>query len=209
MIGIALEIFRQSHAKDYSQDRHKDVIKKLKFISRIEAGERINVNTVSTSSNSIFNSIYRSVFKESRTKTFSFLNEVIDRSFELIVLYKGSHKISDQITCSQIIEDITMSIHGLENLQSTYSEDRNFICDIDTLIGSIFARLIELYESNMYLPPKAKEKIMKILPRKEDMSLTESNSMSKVTELSSKVNSMSKSLALTTSSSPVYHSELD
>ena len=200
MIGIALEIFRQSYSKDYSQDRHKDVIKKLKFISKIEAGERINVNTVSTSSNTIFNSIYRSVFKESRSKTFFFLNEVIDRSFELILVYKNSNKISDKITCAQIIEDVTMSISGLENLQSTYSEDRNFICDIDTLIGSIFARLIELYESNIYLPPSTKEKIMKILP-KETSRFSESSHSSP--QFSSEQSSPQSSVQSSEQSSPI------
>jgi len=143
-----MDMFRHPNQHDYISDRHREIIKKLKFISRIESGERINVNNISTCSNSLFSSIYRSIFKEGRTKTFVFLNEIVDRSFELIILYQGSNKLSDKITCSQIVNDLSNCITGLKNLQSTYYEDRNFYCDIDTLIGSIFARLAEFYEVN-------------------------------------------------------------
>jgi hypothetical protein len=165
MLGLAIDLFRYPYQKDYSYDRHKDVIKKLKFISKIEPGERINVSTVSTTSHNLFSSIYRSIFKESRVKTFQFLNDVVDRSFELIVLYQDSTKISDRITCSQILEDLISTITGLKNLQTTYADDRNFYCDIDTLIGSIFARLAEFTENDtVYIIPETREKLLKIIP---------------------------------------------
>jgi len=163
MLGLAIDLIRYPYQRDVSYDRHKDVIKKLKFIARIESGERINVSTVSTTSHNLFSSLYRSIFKESRSKTFQFLNEVIDRSFELIVLYQESTKISDRITCSQILEDLVNSVTGLRNLQVTYADDRNFYCDIDTLIGSIFARLAEFYEGDIHITPDIKEKIRSIV----------------------------------------------
>ena len=163
MLGLAIDLIRYPYQRDVSYDRHKDVIKKLKFIARIESGERINVSTVSTTSHNLFSSLYRSIFKESRAKTFQFLNEVIDRSFELIVLYQESTKISDRITCSQILEDLVNCVTGLRNLQVTYAEDRNFYCDIDTLIGSIFARLAEFYEGDIHITPDIKEKIRSIV----------------------------------------------
>jgi hypothetical protein len=149
MIGhlLAMDMFSHPFQKEHSYDKHKDVMKKLKFISKIEPGDRINVNSISTSNNSLFSSIYRSIFKESRSKTYQFLNDVIDRSFELIVLYKDSDKMSDRITCSHILEDLHHSINGLKNLQITYNDDRSFNCDIDTLIGSIYARLAECHEN--------------------------------------------------------------
>jgi len=171
MFGLAMDVMRQPFHNDHSYDRHKDVIKKLKFISRIEVGERINVHSVSTASNNWFTSIYRSFFKESRAKTFQFLSEVIDRSFELIVIYQDSSKISDRITCAQILEDILGSIKGLTNVQQTYVEDRNFYCDIDTLIGSIFARLAEFHEKGcVFLTPETKARIKSILsPMKKEL----------------------------------------
>lgn len=159
-----MDMFRHPYQKEYTYDKHKDIIKKLKFISRIEPGERINVSSVSTTSHNFFSSIYRSIFRESRMKTFQFLNDVVDRSFELIVLYQESIKVSDRITCSQILEDLSNCTIGLKNLQTTYADDRNFYCDIDTLIGSIFARLAEFYDKdNVYVTPETKAKIKSIM----------------------------------------------
>jgi hypothetical protein len=171
MYGLAIDVFRQPFQKEYSYDRHKDVIKKLKFISKIEVGERINVSSVSTASDSWFGSLYRSFFKESRAKTFQFLSEVIDRSFELIILYQDSVKISDRITCAQILDDLLSSVKGLKNVQQTYHEDRNFYCDVDTLIGSIFARLAEFYEKDApFVTPEIKARIhFMIRPMNEDV----------------------------------------
>ena len=143
-----IDMFRSPSQKEFSYNHHKDIIKKLKFIGKIDPGDRINVNTVSTSSNSLFSSLYRIVFKESRAKTYQFLSDVIDRSFELIILYQSSKKMSDKITCSHIIEDLHHAITGLKNIQHTYMDDRNFYCDIDTLIGSIYARLAEYYQQD-------------------------------------------------------------
>ena len=156
MLSLALDLFRHSYNREHSNnfDRHKDIIKKLKFIAKIEGGERINVATVSTMPNNLYTSTYRTFYKESRMKTFQFLNDVIDRSFELIILHKDSAKVSDRITCSQIVEDLHLSVIGLTNLKVTYGDDRNFACDIDTLIGSIFARLAELYQQQNILIPE-------------------------------------------------------
>ena len=168
MINLAIDLFRNPYHKDYTYDRHREVIKKLKFISKIEPGERINVNNVSTASNNWFTSIYRSIFKESRAKTFQFLNDIIDRSFELISLYQDSGKTSDRITCSQILEDLNTSVIGLRNLQTTYSDDRNFSCDIDTLIGSVFARLAEIYERNdVYMNEETRSRMKGWFPTRE------------------------------------------
>ena len=165
MFGLALDICRFSSTdKEFVHDRHRDIIKKLKFITLIEQGERINVSTISTAHNNWFSSIYRSIFKESRQKTFQFLNEVIDRSFELIFLHKDSKKVSDRISCHQIIEDLMNSLVGIKHLQQTYSSDRNFYCDMETLLGSIFARLAELSSSKeISLTPTIKERLSRLL----------------------------------------------
>jgi len=144
-------------------------MKKLKFITLIEVGERINVSSISTSQQSWFSSIYRSIFKESRNKTFQFLNDVIDRSFELIFLYKDSKKLSDKISCYQILDDIMNSISGIRNIQQTYGEDRNFFCEMETLLATIFARLAEIYQSpGMDLTPIIREKLGKLLDYTHD-----------------------------------------
>jgi hypothetical protein len=168
MLKLAFDVCRLSSVeKDCIYDRHRDVMKKLKFITLIETGERINVSSISTSQQSWFSSIYRSIFKESRNKTFQFLNDVIDRSFELIFLYKDSKKLSDKISCYQILDDIMNSITGIRNIQQTYLSDRNFFCEMETLLASIFARLAELYQNpDMELSPSMREKLSLLLEKK-------------------------------------------
>lgn len=170
MLKIALDVCRfTSTEKECVYDRHREVMKKLKFITLIEVGERINVSSISTSQQSWFSSIYRSIFKESRNKTFQFLNDVIDRSFELIFLYKDSKKLSDKISCYQILDDIMNSISGIRNIQQTYGEDRNFFCEMETLLATIFARLAEIYQSpGMDLTPIIREKLGKLLDYTHD-----------------------------------------
>ena len=52
------------------------------------------------------------------------------------------------------------SINGLRNLQLTYADDRNFYCEVDTLIGSMCARLAEFYDKdNVYITEETKLKI--------------------------------------------------
>lgn len=167
MLKIALDVCRfSSSEKECVYDRHREVMKKLKFITLIEVGERINVSSISTSQQSWFSSIYRSIFKESRAKTFQFLNDVIDRSFELVTLYKGSKKLSDKISCYQIVDDIIGSVTGIRNIQQTYVEDRNFFCEMETLLASIFAKLAEIYQNDeMELTPVIKDKLARLLDR--------------------------------------------
>lgn len=184
MLGLAFDIcrFSASNDKDCVYDRHREIIKKLKFITMIESGERINVNTCSTSPNTLFSSFYRSIFKESRQKTFQFLNDIMDRSFELIFLYKESNKVSDQISCVQIVDDIMNSLVGIRNLQSTYQSDRNFYCEMETLLGSIYSRLAELYENrHIRLTPVARHKLRNLLVGSPQVTLSTSSSASSLT----------------------------
>ena len=162
MFGM-IDMFRSPSQKEFSYNHHKDIMKKLKFIGKIDPGDRINVNNVSTSSNSLFSSVYRILFKESRVKTYQFLSDIIDRSFELIILYQNSKKMSDKITCSHIIEDLHHAITGLKNIQHTYIDDRNFYCDIDTLIGSIYARLAEYYQQDHSIFTEEQRKRLHVL----------------------------------------------
>ena len=165
MLHLALDICKLSSMdKDNGMhDRHRDVMKKLKFITLIEPGERINVHSISTVQESWFSSVYRTIFKESRNKTFQFLSDVIDRSFELVALYKDSKRLSDRISCYQILEDIIHSITGIKNIQSTYATDRNFYCEMETLLSSIYARLAEIYQNDSFqLPPATKEKLTRL-----------------------------------------------
>lgn len=136
-----------SNDKNYGiTEKNRDTITKLKFISTLQSGEKIDVKNLRVETNTILTPIKRMLFGESRDTTITFLNSTIERSFEIIQAYCYSDKKSEQIFCSNIILDLAKCIEGLQNLQKTYKEDNLFVCNIDTIIENIKGKLIELKE---------------------------------------------------------------
>lgn len=121
-----------------------EIISQLKFISKIKPGEQVNVDNLSICSRNIFSGIYRSVYGESREKTFHYFSVTIRRAFEKIQAYSNSEKISERMICLNLIENLQTSMEGLENAKDTYKDDRRFVCDIETLIEGIQGKLGEL-----------------------------------------------------------------
>jgi len=139
MLGIAYDICRfTASEKDGVYDRHRDIIKKLKFVSMLKPGERINVHTCSVVPNTIFTSIYRSIFKEGRQTTFLFLNNIMERSFELVALYRENSRMSDKISCIQIIAD-----HRTNSVKTVIS--RNYLGRETFFFQHIYLRIGVLF----------------------------------------------------------------
>jgi hypothetical protein len=69
-----------------------------------------------------------------------------NRVFEIITHYTYTQKPIDKISIMSIINDLMLSINGLTNLQHTYSDDRLFVCHIQTLIEMINSKIREVKE---------------------------------------------------------------
>jgi hypothetical protein len=139
-------LFSTSDKKGNSIEMNKDILTKLKFISTFEVGQKIDCTNLRVESNTIITPIKRFFMGDSRDQTIKFLNNTIDRSFEILQVYLNSEKRSEQIICNNIINDLRGSIKGLDNLKETYKEDKIFVCSIDIIIESINAKLLELAE---------------------------------------------------------------
>ena len=63
------------------------------------------------------------------------------KTFEILKFYEKSTKTSDQIMCANLITDLKNSKNGLSNLKETYTLDVKFVCDLDTLLQTIDAKL--------------------------------------------------------------------
>jgi hypothetical protein len=136
-----------SNEKTYGViEKNRDTITKLKFITTLQSGQKIDVKNLQIETNNLFTPLKRMIYGESRETTINFFNTVIERSFEIIQAYCNSEKKSEQIFCSNIIFDLAKSIYGLQNIQKTYKEDNLFVCNIDTLIENITGKLMELKE---------------------------------------------------------------
>ena len=94
----------------------------------------------------MFTSISRLFNQESRDTTLNFLTATFNRVFEIITYYTYTQKPIDKISIMSIINDLSISINGLTNLQHTYSDDRLFVCHIQTLIEMINSKIREVKE---------------------------------------------------------------
>ena len=138
----------QSSHKNNKLEENNEIISNLKFIGKIKAGEQINIDSLSICSRNMFSGVYRSIYGESRDKTFHFFSLTIKRAFEKIQAYINSDRISDKMLCKNLIQNLYYSIEGLNNLKETYNDDRGFVCDLETLIENIQLRLEELKMTN-------------------------------------------------------------
>ena len=133
-----------------------DIIPKLKFISRLNKGDKINVKNLYIQPNNFFNKISRSfIHIDDRTNTLIFVNNTVKKGFDLFLQHIESPNPFDNILCQNILCDLKNSINGLLNLKETYGDDIMFICKIDSLIEEIQARLIDI--DNKYKIPCSKE----------------------------------------------------
>ena len=122
-----------------------EIISKIKFIGRIQKGEKINVRNMCVQQNNWITKISRTFFTcDDRINAFHFVENIMKRAFEIISLNRTSLKISDTCLVSNMIADIKESIKGIENLKEAYASDIMYCCKLDTLIQDTNSRLTEL-----------------------------------------------------------------
>lgn len=128
---------------------NEDIIPKLKFISKINKGDKINVKNMFIQPNNMISKIIRSFFQiDDRSNTLLFVNNTIKKGFELFQSYAESNNPFDAMLCQNILQDLKNAKNGLMNLKETYNSDIMFICKIDSLLEEIDAKICEL--SNRY-----------------------------------------------------------
>ena len=156
-------------------DCNKETISRLKFIGKIQIGDKINLKSMYMQTDSIITQLLRTVFQDNRNKTLVFLQDTINKAFEILKCYDKSKKNSDKIMCMNVISDLKGVRQGLKNLKETYVIDIKFCCDIDVLLQLIEVKLSET-DIEIFLtlspptnpPPFPKELINKIEDEKGD-----------------------------------------
>lgn len=123
----------------------KEVISRLKFIGKVQKGEKINVKYMFVQPEGIATRISRTlIHQDNRSNTLNFLRVTIARTFEIISTYTTSTKESHRHISIHVINDLRQAKNGLNNLKDTYLDDIKFTCDIDTLLQEIDAKLAEI-----------------------------------------------------------------
>lgn len=124
-----------------SMESNKETISRLKFIGRIQIGDKVNLKSMYIQPDGLITQLLRSINQDNRSKTLIFLQDTISKTFEILKCYEVSIKLSDQIMCANLISDLRNSKSGLNNLKETYNLDVKFVCDLDTLLQTIDAKL--------------------------------------------------------------------
>lgn len=124
-------------------DSLKENLSKLKFISKIQKGDKINVRYLYVQPSGFLTSLSRSFFyQDNRGNTLNFVHNTIYKTFEIIDnLEKNNTNTIEKALGNNITYDLENSKNGLLNLKETYIEDIKFCCDIDTLIQLIDAKI--------------------------------------------------------------------
>jgi hypothetical protein len=122
-----------------------DIIPRLKFISRLKKGDKINVKNLYIQPNNFYNRIDRSFFNvDDRTNTLIFVQTTIKKGFELFNTHIAMVNPYDKILCGNLLSDLRNTKVGLLNLKETYIDDVMFVCKIDALIEETDAKLADL-----------------------------------------------------------------
>lgn len=124
----------------------RDMIAKLKFISRIREDEKIDVKGRFVVKPDPMSIAYRTVIsRETRDDTYDFLKNTIDQAISMISIYIGE-KTGEQfnsVIAKLLVDNLKSTREGLENIGKTYekSGDINFMCKINSLIETMDAKI--------------------------------------------------------------------
>ena len=135
----------------FNMESDKEVISRLKFIGKIQKGEKINVKYMYVQPEGFMTKISRTLINQcNRHSCLVFIKNTISRSFELVSTYNSSNKECDRIMRINIIKDLNLSKQGILNLKETYKDDLKISCDFDTLIEDMDSKLKEIGEKLEY-----------------------------------------------------------
>jgi hypothetical protein len=133
-----------AYALNHTYDSTGETLTRLKFIGLIEPGEKVDIRNLRIESNTLFTPLKRLFYGEGREMTYSFTQQTIERSFAILYTLASTDKLSDQMLCSNILTDMHSAINGLNNMKQTYDDDKMFRCNIDILIQTIQAKMLEV-----------------------------------------------------------------
>ena len=134
-----------------------DLISKIKFISKIKQGEKVNTRGFFIQNDSLISKISRSFYyQDTRANTITFISDTLIQVFHLLKLYATTKRVSDISMCINVMEDITNMKKGISNLQKTYQDDAIIVSKLETFMQEIDSKLLEFKDTNSDISEKIK-----------------------------------------------------
>lgn len=153
------ELYSHSTINNTRMDSNKEIVSRLKFIGRIQKGEKINTRHMYVQQDGFTTIISRTfINQDNRANCLTFIQDTISKAFELLSLYERSDRDCDVMICLNIVKDIQTAKIGINNIKETYMIDVKFTCDLDTLLEFIDAKLIALINKYPTLRGQKEEK---------------------------------------------------
>lgn len=127
----------------FASNEYKDVVTRLKFISKIQAGEKINTkHYLAIVNDDWLTAVLRKFYNfESRSQSISFINDTITAAFTMIDKIKTMGNDSHQIDSTNILHNLFRDLFhakiGITNLIKTYKTDKIIVCQLETVIENI------------------------------------------------------------------------
>jgi len=131
----------------------QEIIFRLKFISKIRKGEKLNVKGYFIRDNdSMYQRAIRSIrnysmwltnseIVESKEATLAFIQETINEAITLIVLYRSENEEFSHGIANILVTNLEASKAGIRNSISTYRNDRKFISEAEAVIQTLEMRI--------------------------------------------------------------------
>jgi len=119
-------------------DTTQETISRIKFIGRLNKGDKINTRHMYVQPYGVITAISRMfLYQDNRGNTLNFCHNTITRSFDLLTFFAVSNKNSDKVLYMNLLKDLHQAKIGLVNLKFTYVTDTKMCCDLDTLMDCI------------------------------------------------------------------------
>jgi len=113
-----------------------DLLVKLKILSMVERGKKINMNTMTfTDAGSWVGSLTRSLNGESRKGLMVHLKSIVQQAVEAITEYQNTEY------CKLIVNELARAKVGIQTLMTTYQSDPNIVSEIEVCITNITMQL--------------------------------------------------------------------
>jgi len=143
---MAAEPSMKNFVIDGGQRSVQDIISKLKFISTIKPGEKIDVASLSVQTDSLMGRIYRTILArgESRAASLEFIRQTLGEAFDLASAYAGREDPFNRKIGQMILAALLAAKSGIIGLSETYKDDRMFVSRVEILVGTLEARITDV-----------------------------------------------------------------
>jgi len=122
----------------------RQTITKLKFMGTLSPHEKIDPFNLKVETSSLWTPLKRLMSGSSRDTTMYFFSSTLERTFEIIEASLHSSKTADQVFCSNTVADLINAVKGLRAAQITYGNDKIVMCELEVLIETVQAFLMDL-----------------------------------------------------------------